>query len=213
MNKRVEFTVEATKPNIAAPSSYNPNPELGLTKHNQLENVLVKPYSQLRIKEGWTFKGESFCEGYGGYGKVEGWNIGDTNQVEPMSLIQGDGGPFSYLQAAMLYRDIDEFGRFWHSTQWGVEEVLDQHLALKKGIIPYENEKPEEHQWTFKGKIPVNWNPSYTEKNGIVKITYYSLNPVHIETLIHNVHTFDKASYVQTLRTRKVGTGQMGIIF
>ncbi|EPD51008.1 hypothetical protein MHH33_17005 [Paenisporosarcina sp. FSL H8-0542] len=40
MIKRVEFTVEVTKPNIVAPSSYNPNPGLGLTKHNQLEKVL-----------------------------------------------------------------------------------------------------------------------------------------------------------------------------
>lgn len=124
----------------------------------------MKPYSQLQIKEGWTFKGESFCEGMGGYGKVEGWNIEDTDQVEPMSLIQGDGSPFSYLQVAILYRDIDEFGRFWHSAQWGVEEVLDQYLAVEKGIIPYEDEELGEDRWTFKGKKPVNWNPGYIKK-------------------------------------------------
>ncbi|WP_147640310.1 hypothetical protein [Paenisporosarcina sp. HGH0030] len=65
---------------------------------------------------------------------MEGWNIEDTDQVEPMSLVQGDGSPFSYLQGAMLYRDIDEFGRFWHSTQWGVEECWINILPWKKGL-------------------------------------------------------------------------------
>jgi hypothetical protein len=36
----------------------------------------------------------------GGYGLVEGWNKKETEQVEPMSLIEGDFSPLSYIQAA-----------------------------------------------------------------------------------------------------------------
>ncbi|EPD51007.1 hypothetical protein HMPREF1210_02198 [Paenisporosarcina sp. HGH0030] len=42
--------------------------------------------------------------------------------------------------------------------------MLDQHLAMEKGIIPYEDEELEEDRWAFTGKKPVNWNPSYIEK-------------------------------------------------
>lgn len=213
MNSKVEFTAEATKPNIATPSSYDPDLPLGLTLHENLEQVLVKPYSQLKVKQGWILKGESFCEGMGGYGKVEGWNEEGTKQVDPMDIIEGDFSPISYLQAAMLYRDMDEFGRYWHSTQWGVEEVIDHSLALEKGLATDEDHDTEEEHWTFTGKRPVNWNPTYTEREGIVKITYYSINPVDIETLIHNSHTFEKDGYVEKLRTKRIASGMGGIIF
>ena len=213
MNQTVEFTVEATKPNIYAPSSYDPNPQPGITKHTQLEDVLVKPYSQLRIKYGWTFNGESFCDGFGGYGNVEGWNIEGTQLVDPMSLIEGDLSPLSYLQAAILYREIDEFGRFWHSTSWGVEEVLDLNLAQENGLVHNEEYETDQENWSFKGKKPVKWNPTYKEKDGIVKITYYSINPVGQETLVHNCHTFDKGAYTQKLKTKEIAFGSKIMMF
>lgn len=213
MSQTVEFTVEATKPNISAPSLYDPNPEQGPTKHTRLEDLLVKPFSQLRIQNGWTFNGESFCDGFAGYGKVECCNIEGTQQVDPMSLIEGDLSPLSYLQAAMVYREIEEFGRFWHSSQWGVEEVLDQNLAQEQGLVNNEEYETELENWSFKGRKPVKWNPTYKEKDGIVKITYYSINPVGQEKLVHNIHTFEKRGYTQTLRTKEIAYGSKLMMF
>ena len=215
--KKVVFTASATKPNIVIEVPELIEQDLLTIGHTSdvQPKFIVARYSQLRMKKDWELTGSSFNDGVGGNGSVTAFSVmGEEDDPNPMKAIEGDGSPLSYIQAAMLYRDFDEYGRFWHSTQWAVETVLDDDLAEENNLfIDPDEMEYDPSMWTFITQVPTSYNPVYEENADTIVITYYSINPVMTETLYFNTHSFKKGSFVQELRVEEIATGQGGIIF
>lgn len=41
-----------------------------------------------------------------------------------MEAIEGDKSPLSYLQAAICFHELKEFGVMWHGVSWGFNNIL-----------------------------------------------------------------------------------------
>lgn len=54
-----------------------------------------------------------------------------------MSLFQGDDTPESYLEATILYHELNDFGAYWHSVYWDDVQIIDDRDEnFKQSFIP-----------------------------------------------------------------------------
>lgn len=115
---------------------------------------LFKSLKHLKIKDGFTLGAILFREGDNGNGFVFGIPVNKepplpykplqeaTNHLwEPppspegsvdryMTLFSMDGTPEACMEAAMLARELDEFGAAWHGAYWGCVRIFGPRQVL-----------------------------------------------------------------------------------
>jgi hypothetical protein len=196
---------------------------------------LLTPFTSLRLKPGYVLRAYQFNGGIGTNGyiwampedapfpeplecpTVEGW----LNPHKPpaalnnlMDAIDGDGTPWSYLSASMLFREAGEFAAGWHGLRWHTHHVL--------GMDPWEEKKdyPEQmfpsgtlSDWTWNDLIPTQWEPSYEETESGVTIRFLTLDIQVQEAIYRFTDTFVPGSYRFETKEDVIGLGGGGIIF
>lgn len=117
---------------------------------------------------------------------------------EFMEAIDGDHTPLSYLQAAIAYHKLKEFGAMWHGINWGEDRLL---TSLDSS----------EWDWVIGEIIPKLIRPHfYYDKKGRPVIVFHTINPIGTLTLNRYEHTFESHGYRLTCKKTVLATDQDG---
>ncbi|MET1248966.1 hypothetical protein ABWW58_09285 [Sporolactobacillus sp. STCC-11] len=227
------FTVYATKPNLLVNTESKGTNYLhellndGWQKSLDNPEILVKSFSNLRIRDGYKLRAYQFLAGGNGNGIV--WAIPiDKELPDPescdhvddfissprpnialsdfMSAIEGDQTPLSYIQASVVYHELHEFGALWHGVSWG----RDQILPLNEDSEVLEND----YDWDMNEPIPDIIEPNfYYNSKGNPVVIFYTINDIGQVTLNRYVHTFNKENYTLDVKHTVIAEGGSGIIF
>ena len=167
--------------------------------HGQASDLLGV-FDTLWLKPGFVLYAYAYREFHGGNGWI--WAVptdrvpvvspeGPTRQdqrIEPppaavplMQAIEGDGSPWSYLSASILYREAAEFGAWWHGCDWSVHTILS--------MPPRQTDDPDAPDdaseltddgpvgnWTWDGSVPEIWEPTFVETGTTKKIVLHVLH-------------------------------------
>ena len=191
---------------------------------------LLGVFKALRLKEGFGLRAYEFRSGGNGNGviwavpvdapvlepdecpKLEGVFLGPPKPpgaVELMSVIEGDGSPWSYLSASILAREAVEFGAVWHGCSW------DDHTIL--GKPPWEMAKladdvqPEE-MWEWQGAVPDTRLPTYKEQGETKEITLHVYTGLGQQQIYCETDTYQPGSYDLETKVEVVSLGGRGYI-
>lgn len=124
---------------------------------------------------------------------------------EFMMSIDGDRSPFSYLQAAILYHELCEYGASWHGVSWGRDVILPIDPNFKE---------MDNYKWDMYEEEPKIINPHfYYDENNAPTIVFYTINDIGIISLNEYKHIFDLEDYSLKVTRRCIGEAGMGIIF
>ncbi len=119
--------------------------------------------------------------------------------VDLMSVIEGDLSPWSYVEAAILYRELSNTCNGWHNIIWGVEEILEQAPDTESALKP--NEELEPSDWLDLNRAN-DWR-AIIQMNGMeVSFQFYTFNGFYQETLFKNVDTFGKPNNIDLFGSR-----------
>ena len=171
---------------------------------------LLGVFKALRLKEGFGLRAYEFRSGGNGNGVI--WAVpADAPVLEPdecpklegvfleppkppgavalMSVIEGDGSPWSYLSASILAREAVEFGAVWHGCSWTEHTIL--------GKPPWEMAKggPPEEMWEWQGAVPDTWLPTYKEQGETKEITLHVYTGLEQQRIYCATDTYQPGSY------------------
>ncbi|SIS48105.1 hypothetical protein SAMN05421687_105217 [Salimicrobium flavidum] len=225
LRERVEFTVAACYPNLYIRSRTSPLENEGWWLSREDPGALVRSFSLLKLKEGYKLGGYLFKEGGHGNGIV--WAFPEEEQAPEaeacermkaedhslrpprphqalsdfMQVIDGDGCPLSYLQAAVLFHELHEFGAIGQGVSWS-EDVF------------YSPEEMEvDYDWEMLREYPKRTTPCFFYNHrGRPVVRFYTIIRIGEVTWNEYLHTFRKGSYELKVEKDYIATGGPGII-
>ncbi|WP_214825553.1 hypothetical protein [Exiguobacterium algae] len=204
------FTLEDTKPETAIEEASPKEREMrvysnGWRKSYDDPERVIRAFSRLRVKEEFKLEAYQFVEGDNGNGVV--WAIpAEQSLPEPeacerlteyflsppkprvalddfMEAIEGDASPLSYLQAAIAYHELHEFGAMWHGVSWWEFEILT-------------SDNTYEWEFTEGYSMPDLMDPHfYYNSAGKPVVVFHTLNPIGSASLSRYEHTFESNRY------------------
>jgi hypothetical protein len=132
-----------------------------------------------------------------------------------MEVIEGDNSPLSYLQAAICYHELHEFGAYWHSVRWGVERILPDEVEspYDKSLITNIEDLKEKGFELKTEELPETLLPRFYYEDGKPVITFYTINNVDTVEFIRYKHLFTEDGYTQKVTNEVLGTNGFGIMF
>ena len=223
----VEFHVSATKPNIKVDL---PDYELKFNNKGWAvdeigpENV-VKGYSNVFIRDKYKLVAYQYCDGMGGNSII--WALPKENDaplpqdceilreeflhppkpsdaVDYMNAIDGDRTPLSYIQAAILVHELNEYGAYWHGVNWGRDRILPIHNE-------YESSK---YEWTLLEREPEIIHPHfYYNEDQRPVVIFYTINDIGVISMKEYKHIFSEEDYTLYTEVKVIATAGVGIIF
>ncbi len=177
----------------------------------------------LRLKPGLVLRGYLFREGGNGSGFVYAMPedapfpepeecptekappLGLFNPPRPpdalehvMDAFEGDGSPLSFLEASILFRELEEFGAVWHGCSWSCHTILCDYPVRSKISGPYEVDTQLlsgfEH-WPWKQPQPNDWRPMVQmEDDGSARVEFITFCGLGLATIFKHVDTYQPAS-------------------
>lgn len=211
------FSVHATKPNLII--DMGRDEEEG--NHQGNPEWLVKSFSQLSIKEGYhmrTYREDGLSPSV--------WAIpadkallklsdaplseNDFLYIEKpdftldnfMEAIDGDKSPLSYLQAAIVFHELNEYGAVGHNMSW-----------RRDIILPYLGALSHEYEWEILENEPERIEPYfYYNAEGHPVIVFFTINDVYTITLNRYEHIFSHDNYTLTVNRHCIATAGYGIL-
>ncbi|MFP7492952.1 hypothetical protein SFC66_04110 [Terribacillus saccharophilus] len=181
MSNMIEIPVSATKPDVhISRENINYLDEKYLSGWNlSLDNpqYIVNEFSQLSIKDGFKLRAYQHWMSVAGAGLIYAIPTDSSlpevpilEEIPPkpddaledfMEAIEGNQLPLSYIQAAICYHELHEFGAYWHSVRWGEDRILpDASISditdlKEKNFRLKAQELPESLLPRFFMKIPI----------------------------------------------------------
>ena len=191
---------------------------------------LLKVFRTLRLKDGFVLRSHQYREDGNGDGLVwampvdaplldpgNGWS--GRQRLHPhalrpaealsnlMDAIQGDGTPWSYLEASLFAREIDDFGVFWQGSPKESDVILGADpfcTGQQRAIV---GQTPDGDAWRWNEPKPTSWEPSFQQASETVTITFYTYRRVGRENIFRTVDTFRLGQYAFETESMKVAVG------
>ncbi len=125
-----------------------------------------------------------------------------------MLVIEGDKSPFSYLQAAILNHELDEYGANWHGISWSRDFILPWSDEMTNNL------GKNAYQWDMEEEEPKIIEPHfYFNEEEEPEVVFYTINDIGTVTFNEYKHTFSKENYTMKVERKILGTAGRGIIF
>jgi hypothetical protein len=227
-----QFSTAQTKPDLLVETNnlieMDDEFDCGWFKSPASPESIVQGFSHLRIKDGYKLQAYQYSDGANGNGIV--WAIpADTVLPEPeecdgidehflsapkpsfalndfMQAIDGDQTPLSYLQASIVFHDLQEYGAVWHGTSWGRDIILP--------LNDDQNSSTHTNEWEMIENEPEVIEPHfYYNSEGNPIIVFHTINDIGTVTWNRYVHTFRKSDYTVQIERTCIATAGGGIIF
>jgi hypothetical protein len=232
----IEFTVAAARPNLYLgpfTSYYEENEGWAVSRDNP-ERV-IESFSQLRIRKNYKLRAYQYTAGGNGNSAV--WAIPHDRELPPpeecmysdqhslehpkpdfaydqvMMAVDGDYSPLSYLQAAIAYHEIGEFGALWNGCYWSAGDILpidEDEYRVANSVVDYLYTLGD---WNEFKTIPPSLRPVFYYENERPTVVFYTKNDVGMVKLSRYTHTFEKDSYVQKVECEDLAFAGLGVIF
>jgi len=134
-----------------------------------------------------------------------------------MEAVDGDGSPWSYLAASLLWRELCEFGAGWHGCDWSTHTILGEN-SLKKtddasDHSPIERSRRKPEQWQWLERRPKEWNPRVQVDEDRVTVTFYSCSGLGRDTIYRHTDTFKRGTYRFKTERKEIALGPGGYKF
>ncbi len=203
---------------------------------------IVRVFDSLHLKGGYVLWACQYREG--GNGNAEVWAIPDDgarpeitwntefSSVDPlwpamqyreaafhnpMEAIQGDGTPWSYLCAAILGRELAEFGAMWHGCSWSSHSLLGEDpfamnhpLQDDFGDVDFRNSEA----WEWHEERPDEWMPTVCMDDDTTVVRFYSYSGEGTQAIYQHTDKFPTGSYVASDIDRVViASGGPGFVY
>jgi hypothetical protein len=131
----------------------------------------------------------------------------------PLLVLRGDGSSASWLEAAVLAQEAEEFGARGKNVEWGAAVVID----APPWASPACKDPSEESEWTWSGPVPKAWGPRVELGKGRVRVTWHTWSPVGQERITRWVHAFDRKAWhpdvPKGVEETILAVGQRGIVW
>jgi hypothetical protein len=234
----VEFPVSATKSNILVPRTITRDlyDYYSSDWNFSLENPedIVNGFSHLSVKEGFKLRAYQFSSEMAGEGVIYAIPSNSrlpkiskvyvlNNEAAPgpedaledfMEAIAGDRSPLSYLQAAICYHKLHDFGYYWDN--WAQDRILpevENHSDSHRFVVTSVAELVEQGMQFNIKDFPESLFPRFYYEDNKPVITFYTFNDVEYEKFIRYKHVFPKDGYTQEVIREVLGYGRLGKIF
>lgn len=195
-------------------------------------NVL-KVFGALRLKEGYALRAHQYREDGNGDGLVWAMPV-DAPLLDPgnccserrrlhphalrpaealsnlMDAIQGDGTPWSYLEASLFAREIEDFGVFWQGCSKEADVILGADPFCTGQQASIVGPTPDGDAWRWNEPKPTSWEPSFEQTNETVRIRFYTYRRVGRENIFRTVDAFRLGQYAFQTEGTKVAVGMPG---
>lgn len=180
-------------------------------------NVMAVFSPPLRIKPRWTLVTQQYTDGANGNGftwaiPADGpqpdlflteWPDDSTRPegaLEPISVIDGEGSPWSYMCASLLARELAELGAMWHGCEWSTHELYGGTS------LPGD--------WTYTGPRPASYNPTVTLSQEGATVTFYTYTGLGQDRIIRHTDFYRVGQgYQFKSETWSVAYGSGGFVF
>jgi hypothetical protein len=210
-------------------------PDVDVFAHALDLSAALQNTNGLQLKTGYRIRGSLFQDGGNGNGFLWAVKIGKGNKKSPrlvgiprpdvglvlpalrpddacpdvMEAIVGNFSPFSYLEAAILKRELQEFGASWHGLNWCTYKILSSPDDVCRGLIG--GGGPEQWRWTAR-KIN-DLRPRVSVKSDKVVVTFHARSDLSRANITRFEDTFKSDSYVSTSTQTEIARGRGGFIF
>lgn len=122
-----------------------------------------------------------------------------------MNDIRGDDSPASYIQASLLRRELDEFGRYWHNLDWSLEVIT--------GRDPLAEKSPEEAAlWKWEREPPQDWTPRVEMNATHARVTFYTQSEFGSQPIRLHKDVYQRGNYSGTPGSVVLAWGPTGSI-
>lgn len=112
--------------------------------------------------------------------RLKDWPKGaPAGALPPLSVIEGDGTPWSYLAASLLGRELQELGAQWHGCYWSTHSLY--------GGGPFRWEGPE---WQHPLPWPESFLPTVTVDERGVTVIFYTMSELRQLRVIRHTDTY-----------------------
>ena len=196
---------------------------------------LVGVFSALRLHDGFALHAYEFRSGGNGNGIIWALPAGapllapdDCPRLEDsflsppkppgavplMQVIEGDGSPWSYLSASILWREAAEFGARWHGCSWSDQTILSKPPRQADGSREWKltGDAPV-GDWNWHTAVPRRWEPACIERGTTREVVLYIRNPVGTDRVYRATDAYRAGNCDPDTRDRTVCTGEGGIIY
>ncbi|WP_203289927.1 hypothetical protein [Metabacillus sp. cB07] len=227
-----EFTSSAVKPNLYCGYEMDLHePINGWSVSSQNPERIVKSFSGLAIQKGYKLRAYSY--------KAEGQSSSavyaipqDKELTMPANIIEkgeipipqcqsdhfmfavdGDRTPLSYLQAAVVYHELGEFGISRQTSYWSADDILPLNEKLYEQADSVVDYLYTLGDWNEFKTIPPTLRPIFYYENDHPTVVFYTKNDVGMIKLSRYTHTFEKDSYKQKVHCEELAFAGIGILF
>jgi hypothetical protein len=210
-------------------------PDVDVFAHALDLSAALQNTNGLRPKTGYRIRGSLFQDGGNGNGFLWAVKIGKANKKparlvgmprpdmglvlpalrpddacpDVMEATTGNFSPFSYLEASILKRELQEFGALWHGLNWCTYKILGSPDDTCSGLIG--GGAPE--QWSWMARRINDLRPRVDVKSGQVVVTFHARSDLGCAHITRFEDTFKCDSYVSTSKQTEVAHGRGGYVF
>ena len=181
---------------------------------------LLKLFSRLRPRDGWSLLTAAHTDGANGRGWTWAFPPGiaiatpelDDLEWEPrppdgaaghyMEAVTGDGSLRSFMQASIFSREVEELGALWHGIDWGTHVLIDS---------PLDDDRREE--WTWERARPSDWHPTAAREGDDVLVRFYTRSDLGQARLVEHLDRYAASTLVATHSEMTLATGRGGYVF
>ena len=211
-------------------------PDLDVFAHALDLSAALQNTNGLRLRTGYRIRGSLFHDGSGnGNGFLWAVKIGNGNKEshhlvgmprpdmglvlpalrpddacpDVMEAITGNFSPFSYLEASILKRELEEFGARWHGCNWCTYRILASPYDTCSGIIGGGGAA----QWSWTDRKIDDLRPRVDVNSVQVVVTYHARSDLGCQHITRFEETFKSDSYLSTSTQTEVARGGGGYVF
>jgi hypothetical protein len=197
----------------------------------------LKHLPHLKLKKGWRLVGYQFVSGGNGNGVVHAVPESSTfdlssclpedKEVVPgvvlatprpagcaesfMDAIESDGSDEAYVQASLLYRELEEFGARWHGCSWGAHTILlddPWSQKVKAGI----QDISDQSDWKFHKPKPASWEPTVKRDGKTITVSFFTFSALGQEAVYLHHDTYQGTSMTPEAGQELLASGRLGYI-
>ena len=127
----------------------------------------------------------------------------------PMHAFEGDGSPASYMEAAILGRELTELGALWHGVSWGVRDLMDVDPVNFYGKSVF---GPGE--WEWESQNPIDWRPHVEMTRTACVVRFYTYGELGCRSIYRHIDTFVEGSYAPIdVQEERIANAPGGFMF
>jgi hypothetical protein len=199
---------------------------------------VVNAFDALRLRTGFTIRAyQYYCAGNGhavvwampagsDFPEPQDCSVRAGGSLEPprppgalddvMEVIEGDGSPWSHISASLFWREIREFGAYWHGCDWSSHSLLDRNplsvpaRGRQRGV---DWPSGRARDWHWLRPEPADWRPAVRRRGASVTVTFCTFNAAVRQKIARHSDRYESGSYCFVPTVETLATGPSGFIY